>query len=147
MSTIEDVLTQHGGRFNGAAGPVRSVASRTCDLLPTAAHVAELLHPGIDFGDRISRLVIRLTHGISAKAVELARHAGSSLGRGDYARLVQQELCDHETLAAASDNVILACVDNNPSLLRVVRKAAKDMKAQQSQHVGTQTAVLEPYEA
>ena len=31
MAEIEAALTQHGGVFDGAAGPVRSVASRTGD--------------------------------------------------------------------------------------------------------------------
>ncbi|MBU6299498.1 MAG: DEAD/DEAH box helicase, partial [Alphaproteobacteria bacterium] len=47
MSEIEQILTQHGGAFDGAAGPIRGVASRTCDLMPTAARIAELLHPDL----------------------------------------------------------------------------------------------------
>ena len=41
MHEIEANLTQFGGAFGGAAGPVRSVAARTSDLLPVAARVAE----------------------------------------------------------------------------------------------------------
>ncbi|MGH2557852.1 MAG: hypothetical protein ACRDJH_02215 [Thermomicrobiales bacterium] len=40
MVQIEEVLTQFGGRVDGAAGPVRSVATRTCDLLPTVVRCA-----------------------------------------------------------------------------------------------------------
>ena len=42
ISEIERLLARHGGAFDGAAGPVRGVASRTCDLLGAAARVAEL---------------------------------------------------------------------------------------------------------
>ena len=61
INEIERLLARHGGSFDGAAGPVRSVAARTCDLLGTAARVAEILHPELDFGDRIDRLALRLT--------------------------------------------------------------------------------------
>src|SRR5262249_39605176 len=42
MSAIESVLTQHGNKFDGAAGPVRQVSSRTADLLPYVARVATI---------------------------------------------------------------------------------------------------------
>ena len=41
LSEIEKIL---GGTLDGAAGPIRSVQARTCDLLPVAARVAEILH-------------------------------------------------------------------------------------------------------
>jgi hypothetical protein len=52
MSEIEEVLTRFGGRFDGAAGPMRSVRSRTADVLPTVAMVAQLLHSGLDLTQR-----------------------------------------------------------------------------------------------
>ena len=147
MNELEDILTQHGGRFNGAAGPIRGVAARTCDLLPTAARVAEILHAETDFGNRIGRLAIRLTHGVSGKAVELARCAGANLGRGDYARLSQHGLCDPDAISAASDQNILDCLDNDPIRLQHVRNAVKAMKANEMKQVKIQSPVLEPYKA
>ncbi len=58
INVIERMLARHGGGFDGAAGPVRSIAGRTADLLGTAARVAELLHPGLQFGDRVERLTV-----------------------------------------------------------------------------------------
>jgi hypothetical protein len=52
MNEIETLLTRFGGAFDGAAGPIRAVAARTCDLLPTAARIAELLHILINLGQR-----------------------------------------------------------------------------------------------
>jgi helicase len=89
MNEIERVLTQFGGAFGGAAGPIRSVASRTCDLLPVAARIAEILNPTLDLNDRVSRLTLRLTHGIPSAACDLARDVGAALLRGDYTRLVR----------------------------------------------------------
>jgi hypothetical protein len=80
MNEVEAVLTQFGGASDGAAGPVRSVAARTCDLLGTAARVSEILHPELDLGERVWRLAIRLTLGVPASAVDLAREAGASWG-------------------------------------------------------------------
>jgi helicase len=84
MAEIERALTQHGGAYDGAAGPVRAVSSRTCDLLPAVARVATFLHPGLDLTDRVSRLLVRLELGVPAPAVALARSAGTKLGRPDY---------------------------------------------------------------
>jgi len=88
ISQIEATVTQFGGASGGAAGPIRGTANRTSDMLPTAARVAEILHPTLDLGDRVARLTIRLTYGIPSAAVELARELGSELLRGDYCRLV-----------------------------------------------------------
>ncbi len=83
MSEIEATLTQFGGAFGGAAGPIRAVAARTSDLLHTTARVAEILHPNLDFGDRIGRLVLRLTYGIAGPAADLSRQLGNQLLRAD----------------------------------------------------------------
>ena len=47
MEEIERAMSQFGGAFDGSAGPIRSVTSRTCDVLPMIGRVAELLHPGL----------------------------------------------------------------------------------------------------
>jgi helicase len=129
ISEIERLLARHGGPFDGAAGPVRGVAARTCDLLSVAARVAELLHTGLQFGDRIERLNLRLTLGIPGPAVDLARHAGLDLTRGDYRRLVTAGLCVHEDIAAAGDKMLLACLDEDGRRLAVVRSAAAALAA------------------
>ena len=124
ISEIERLLARHGGAFDGAAGPVRGVASRTCDLLGAAARVAELVHSDLQLGERVERLSLRLTLGIPGAVVDLARHSGAELTRGDYRRLVAAELCGYEKIAAASDDDLLACLDADHGRLAVVRSAA-----------------------
>jgi hypothetical protein len=70
LAEIEATLTQFGGRFDGAAGAVRSVAARTCDLLPTVVRVAELLHPTLDLSERYERLRTRLEIGVPSVTVD-----------------------------------------------------------------------------
>lgn len=147
MSDIESVLTQFGGAFGGAAGPIRSVASRTCDLLPVAARVAEILHPTLDLGDRISRLAIRLTYGIPGMAVDLARQLGNDLLRGDYCRLAAARLCEPEQIDAAADGQLLECLDGDKRKLELVRDASKRISQRRTQAAKPILPVLEPYVA
>jgi replicative superfamily II helicase len=130
MAEIEVAVTQHGGAFDGASGPVRSVASRTCDLLPTVARVATFIHPGLDLGDRIARLLVRLEIGVSAAAVELARHAGARLTRGEYQQLVKSGLHIPEAVEGASEDLILACVGRDMEKARAIRDAAAAVRAE-----------------
>lgn len=127
MAQIEQTLTQFGGAFGGAAGPVRSVAARTSDLLTTATRVAQLLHPALDLEERRGRLVVRLTHGVAGEVVALAQLAGTDLRRGDYRRLAAAGLCESGPIQAANDAAILDCVDQDPVRLEVVRRAAEEL--------------------
>lgn len=123
LSQIEEVLTRHGGRFDGASGPVQGVRARTCDLLPMTVHVAELLHKGINLGDRTGRLLVRLETGVPPGAVDLATMAGTRLSRGDYRRLLQAGLVTLNALEACSDAEIMTALDSNPEKVLVVRDA------------------------
>ena len=76
------------------------------DVLPTAARVAEILHPTLNLEDRIGRLAIRLTFGIPGPAVDLAREAGAELLRGDYCRWSMLELL---TLTPFLGRMMLVC--------------------------------------
>jgi helicase len=148
IGEIERLLGRHGGSFDGAAGPVRSVSARTCDLLGIAARVAELLHADIKFENRIERLSLRLTLGIPGPAVDLARHAGADLPRGDYRRLVAAGLCDDKTIGAASDDALLACLDGDRRRLSIVRSAAAALAAAKEEASSQQPVpTLEPYAA
>lgn len=68
---IEETLTQFG-RNDSAAGAILSVTSRVCDVLPTIAQVAELLHPTLNLADRVTRLLIRLNLGVPVQIIDLA---------------------------------------------------------------------------
>lgn len=147
MSEIESVLTQFGGAFGGAAGPIRAVAARTCDLMPVAARVAEILHPTLDLGDRVGRLAIRLTYGVPGAAVDLAQFAGADLLRGDYCRLAAAQLSEPEQIGAATDDQILACVDKVRRKLELVRNAANRVAKRRADAAAPSVPILGPYVA
>ncbi len=108
--------------------------------------MAELLHPELQFGDRIDRLTLRLTLGISSHAVGLARHAGINLTRGDYRRLVAAELVEPEAVLAATDEQLLTCLDQDRFRLALVKAAATAAVADQ---IATEAESIElaPYVA
>jgi helicase len=147
MNEIEGIVTQFGGGFGGAAGPIRSVSARTCDLVPVAARVAEILHPTLDLGDRVSRLAVRLTHGVPAAAVDLAKLGGADLLRGDYRRLAEARLCEPEQIEAATDGQILACVDMDRRKLALIRDLAKCIVERRAQVIKATTPILDAYVA
>ena len=125
MSAIESALTKHGNKFDGAAGPVRSVSARTGDLLPYVARVATILHPELDLSSRIPRLVARLEVGAPASAVEIALHAGAKLTRGDYQQLGKAGLGTAAALDGAPDDKLLAVLGGNPERVEAAREAAR----------------------
>jgi helicase len=143
MARIEDTLTQHGGALDGAAGPVRSVASRTCDLLPGVARVATFVHPGLELSDRVSRLLIRLELGVPAGAATLAGRVGQRLTRSDYLGLLAAHLSDVQAVETASDVAILACVGGDSGKLAAIREAATALRTEQER---PPAAILPPYE-
>jgi hypothetical protein len=148
MADIERVLTQFGGAFGGAAGPIRAVAARTCDVLPTAAEIAEILHPGLDLAERVSRLLVRLDLGIAGAAVDLARQARGQLSRSDYGRLVAARLVSSTDIQTADDAAILGCVDDDKAKLIIVRDAAEAISEQERRRAAPKAPpILEPYEA
>lgn len=123
------------------------MAARTCDLLSVAARVAEILHPTLDLGDRISRLAVRLTFGVPGAAVDLAQIVGAELLRGDYCRLAAGRLCEPDQIAAASDEAILACLDRDRRKLALVRDASKRLAQRRLESQKVVTPVLEAYVA
>jgi len=128
MAQIESSLTQFGGSFGGAAGPMRSVKARTCDLLSTVARIAELLMKDLDLGTRVERLLTRLEIGVPSSAVDLARLLGDRISRGDYLRMMSKGIGTPEALQAASDETILRCLDNSKGKLDIVRTAVKNWR-------------------
>ena len=146
MVEIERAITRFGGAFGGAAGPIRSVTSRTCDVVPAVARLSDLMYPGNDFAQRVGRLVIRLELGVPADAVDLARQCGKALSRGDYLRLTEEHLIAPEALLAASDDALLRCVGNERAKLELARIGAAahiDLKKRELANI----PVLAPYQA
>ncbi|MGV1785865.1 MULTISPECIES: DEAD/DEAH box helicase [Agrobacterium] len=147
MSEIEVTMGQHGGAFGGSAGPIRSVSSRTADLIGVAARVAEILHPELDLAERIQRLVVRLTYGVPGGAADLAREAGASLTRGDYCALVEAGLSETAKIVTADDNDILRLLGNDKEKVAVVRDAARSAEERKSKAAAAPLPVIPQFVA
>lgn len=145
MTEIENRLTKHGGRFDGAAGPVLAARARTCDLLPTVCRVAEIVHPGLDLGGRAERLLTRLEVGVPPAAIDLATHAGSRLSRGDYRSLLEAGVCSIEALEKYPDEELLKLLSGSRSKLAAVRAAVKAYRNQEDERGAS--PILPPYES
>jgi helicase len=145
ISKMEDILTQFGGALNGAAGPIRAVKSRTCDLLPTVAKIAEVLNSGLALEERIQRLLVRLEIGIPSASVEIASLVGDALSRADYLGLAEMRLCQVEAIDGASDEQILTCLSGDKDKLQAVRAASVEAKRARKQPTFA-PPILAPYE-
>ena len=106
---VERVVLQHGGGFT-AAGPIQSVASRTCDVLPVVARTAEILHPEIDLSQQVENLLVCLEIGLPPDLDELGLAAGRTLNRGQYLRLGNAGLGTVDAVATANDAALEAAL-------------------------------------
>ncbi len=102
LDKIEESLLQHMPD-NNAAGPIRSVAERTRDLIGIVARVAEILNPGSDEDAiRLGRLVdsasLQLELGIPGEVTWLAQFTKRTLTRGDYLALVRHGWTSRDAL-------------------------------------------------
>lgn len=145
MLRIEAALTQFGGAFGGVSGQVRQTTARVCDVLPMVGKVAMLLHPGVEIGARVARLLVRLDIGVIGAVAELAAHARANLDRTDYGRLAAAGLGDPLAATAASDDALLHLLGGSRAKIAVLRKAARAAAADRRPAEGV--AVLEPFVA
>ena len=144
MEEIENAAGQFGGAFGGAAGPIRSVTARTCDVLPMIARAAEMLHAGVDLQQRTARLLLRLDLGIQGLAVDLARHAGRVLDRADYRRLCEARMTEREALTGADDGTLLRLLGNDARKVAVMRDALEHWRT--ARPTAPPAAALPPYQ-
>ncbi|MFA5780335.1 MAG: DEAD/DEAH box helicase [Elusimicrobiota bacterium] len=128
LKEIEDTMTQFGGKFNGAAGQIRGVVSRTCDILPAVARVAELLNPNLELSSRVSRLLVRLELGIPADIADIGFRIGRILTRGDYLNLLKAGINTVEQFENSTENVLLTCLGNNREKLQQAKLALENYK-------------------
>lgn len=128
IAEIEKVMTQFGGAFGGAAGPIRSVSTRTADFLPAVAKVASVIHPSLELTDRVTRLVARLETGVSGEVAEIARRVGSRITRGEYQMLVQKGFVSPEAIDSASEGDLLQCLGADQEKVKILRAAARSIK-------------------
>lgn len=123
LTEIETIMTQFGGGLDGAAGPIRMLRSRVCDVLPTIASIAETLHSDLDLSERMRKLLIRLEFGIPALAVDLAAQTGNALTRGDYQKLIKAGLVSIEAIEGNSDASLLEYLNHSLEKLSLLREA------------------------
>lgn len=145
LSEIEATMTRFGGGFGGAAGAIRAVASRTCDLLSTVVGVAELIHPGIELSDLQKRILVRLELGLPSASFEIAEFTGSRLARRDYLRLLASGLSSIEAIQASDDRSLLLAVDGDKEKLAVLRTAVQSHEYRRTEEAG-QAPILPPPE-
>ena len=146
MVDIEQIVVRHGGGSQlGSAGAIRQITSRTCDVLPAVARIAEVLHPQLDLVQRVNRLLVRLDIGLPSDAANLALHAGSQLTRGDYLALKQLNIVKIDQLETADDTIVLQALNGEQSKLAVIRKAQIEAKTTEQPQV-YERPILAPYE-
>jgi helicase len=114
--------------------------------LPIAARVAEILHPGLDLGKRVARLLTRLEVGVPAAAADLAAVAGSRLARGDYHRLLRAGQCTIDAVEQSSDEALLDHLAGDKEKVAVLCDAVEIYRERQNDQEAS-TRILPPYEA
>ncbi len=143
INEIEDIMTQFGGRFNGAAGQIRSVVNRTCDVLPTVIRIVELLYPSLEFGDRSTKLIARLELGIHKDLANLGTRVGSILTRGDYLNLFKSGICSIEQFINCEDKILFECLGNNFTKVNQAKLAIQNFEGEEQKVISF--PILEPY--
>jgi len=133
LNKIEDTVTQFGGRFDGAAGAIRSISARACDVLPTIGRIMELLFKNMNLSARLSRLLVRLELGIPSHLAQIGYFVGKNLSRGDYFMLAAAGITSMELLAEASEERIFELLEGSKEKQRIVFKAIAKFNEQKSQ--------------
>lgn len=128
LLSIEATLTQFGGSLGGAAGAISSLTARTCDVISVVGDIARVLHPDLELGDRIEKILLRLEKGLPAKVFELAKYTSAFLIRGDYLRLIKANLFTLEAIEQAGDEKLLECIDGSSLKLKALRNASTKKK-------------------
>ncbi len=126
MTNIENTMTRHGGKFDGFSGPLRSVASRTRDLITVVARIAELIHPGSEFSSRMEKLYIRLELGIPSKLCTIAKYLGNQFSRGDYHGLLSHGLTDWSHVEGFHNDQLLEILSGNEVKLKLLTEGVQN---------------------
>lgn len=124
LTAMEQSLLQHMAESN-AAGPIRSTAERTRDLLGVVARIAQLVCRGGDMTTiATDELSARLEIGVPADVSWLVVIVKRQLDRGDYLSLTRIGLGSAEAIESAPEPVLERAVAAE-SKRRLVREAAK----------------------
>ena len=103
---MEALLMQHS-RDNSAAGAIRAIVSRVCDVLPIVAGITEILKPEIKLTERIPKLLLRLELGVPSSIIELAKVLGRTLNRGEYLELLKRGIMTINQFSATDEQILL----------------------------------------
>ena len=123
MSDIEGELMQHH-RDNSAAGPIRSVATRTRDVIDAVSRIAEYHGKTFSHPTETEDLSVQLEYGIPHELVALARLAGNLMSRGQYLSLLQVGITEPASIVSADVDRLneLLGVDLTLRLIALCRK-------------------------
>lgn len=110
IADIENILMQHNVSSD-AAGALRSVVARTCDVLPTMGAIAELIVGGSSIGERMGKLLTRLELGVPADSLAISNIFGKTLSRGEYLQLLANRIFTSLDFNAANDDILLTILD------------------------------------
>lgn len=121
IAQIERTITQFGGGFGGAAGPIRAVARRTQDLISTVVRVMEALNPNVELGVVAEDLEVRLQLGIPEQMLPIAAVCGSLLSRGEYLAMASRGMT-HPAAVLAAPAEVLSGVLGGPGRVTTVRR-------------------------
>jgi ATP-dependent DNA helicase len=103
IETLELQLTQHMRQRGGVAGPVRSVADRTRDLLPAVAAVARELFSDQPIDELVARTMLRLELGVPAELVDLIVATRAELSRASWLALHTAGLTSVDSIKDADE--------------------------------------------
>lgn len=135
LATLEQHLMQHLPASE-AAGPVRSVANRTRDLIPAVVRVFTFLHPLVDVGNVAERTMVRLELGVPVELVELGTALGAALTRAQYLALLEQGLTSPEQFEAADPVVLASHINVSETRAAELQVLLRQRKAQQVADIG-----------
>jgi helicase len=120
---LERIVMQH--YFDRSAiGPIRTVASRTQDVIGTILDMAAVIHPTADLARLADLLPVQLELGVPAELAPLAT-AGAGLVREHYLNLMSAGLTTPELTDQADDETLLKHVGGSRQRLRTLREAVK----------------------
>ncbi len=130
IEDVETTMNKHGG-LDGAAGPVRGASSRTHDVIPVVARLAEIFYPTLDLELRMKRLLARLEVGAPSAMGSLAELLGARLTRSDYRALLLAGVTEVQTLSDLDDESLGEVLQADAFKIHEVREVVRQYLAQE----------------